>query len=138
MEEKEMEGLSKKALIECAKICAGSGNCADCDFCAEDECDRALLKALASALEEVPEGIEWIDTKMATPAVDDEYLVMIAGMNKPTVLLYDFEEDSFYAENCDLEPEWYPVTHWAARLVPKLVLVCTGCAPLNPFIGFVG
>ena len=64
--------LSKKALIECAKICAGSGNCADCDFCAEDECDRALLKALASALEEVPEGIEWIPCKLAKPVEADE------------------------------------------------------------------
>lgn len=55
----------------------------------------------------------WNDIKMAKPAEADEYLVMIAGAEKPTVLHYDPEEEAFYEEGFDGEAIWYPVTHWA-------------------------
>ena len=41
------------------------------------------------------EGIEWCDAEWELPAVSDEYLVMIAGAKKPTVLCYDAEEQVF-------------------------------------------
>ena len=58
-------------------------------------------------------GIEWIPFKAAKPVEDDEYLVMIAGAKKPTVLQFDVDEGAFYGEDTELNPEYYPVTHWA-------------------------
>lgn len=58
------------------------------------------------------EGIEWYDTEWELPAVSDEYLVMIAYADKPTVLHYDADEQVFF---CEVEDETvlYKVTHWA-------------------------
>ena len=58
-------------------------------------------------------GIEWIPFKAAKPTEDDEYLVMVAGAEKPTTLWYDPDEEAFYEEGFDGEAIWYPVTHWA-------------------------
>ena len=60
------------------------------------------------------EGIEWYDAEWELPVVSDEYLVMIAGAKKPTVLCYDAEEQVFFEERIDLDEDvTYRVTHWA-------------------------
>lgn len=60
------------------------------------------------------EGIEWYDAEKGLPVVSDEYLVMIAGAKKPTVLCYDAEEQVFFEERIDLDEDvTYKVTHWA-------------------------
>lgn len=60
------------------------------------------------------EGIEWYDAEKGLPVVSDEYLVMIAGAKKPTVLCYDAEEQVFFEERIDLEEDvTYRVTRWA-------------------------
>ena len=60
------------------------------------------------------EGIEWYDAEKGLPVVSDEYLVMIAGAKKPTVLCYDAEEQVFYEERIDLDEDvTYKVTRWA-------------------------
>ena len=60
------------------------------------------------------EGIEWYDAEKGLPVVSDEYLVMIANAEKPTVLCYDAEEQVFYEERIDLDEDvTYKVTHWA-------------------------
>jgi hypothetical protein len=58
-------------------------------------------------------GVAWIDCKAAKPKEADEYLVMILGATKPTVLNYDPDEEAFYEEDIDGETIWHPVTHWA-------------------------
>ncbi len=111
--------LSARALIESARQCVGRGHCIACDFCDDEYCDEAMKLALADKLEELLDGgtagkgIEWILYKAAKPTELDEYLVMIAGATKPTTLFYDPEEEMFYEEGSDLEPIYYPVTHWA-------------------------
>ena len=114
--ENVMEKLSTRALIEVAKRCAiavSQNTCEECAFRCEGECDctGALLIALVDKLEEL--DTRWIDCKLALPKEEDEYLVMIAGATKPTVLYYDVEEEGFYGEDDELNQEWYPVTHWA-------------------------
>ena len=111
-----MEKMSTRALIESAKRCAvpiSQADCADCAFRCEGDgdCTGAILVALADRLEELE--TRWIDCKLALPKEEDEYLVMIAGATKPTVLYYDVEEEGFYGEDDELNQEWYPVTHWA-------------------------
>lgn len=60
------------------------------------------------------EGIEWYDAEREPPVVSDEYLVMIAGAKKPTVLCYDAEDKVFFEERIDLDEDvTYRVTHWA-------------------------
>ena len=108
--------MSTRALIESAKRCAvpiSQADCADCAFRGEGngDCTGAILVALADRLEELE--TRWIDCKLARPTEEDEYLVMIAGAKKPTVLHYDSEEEDFYEEDCNGEVIWYPVTHWA-------------------------
>ena len=59
-------------------------------------------------------AIEWIDAARALPVVSDEYLVMIFGAKKPTVLCYDAEDKVFFEVRIDLEDDvTYKVTHWA-------------------------
>lgn len=65
------------------------------------------------------EGIEWYDAEWELPAVSDEYLVMIANAEKPTVLCYDVEEQVFYEERIDLDEDvTYKVTRWAEMPEP--------------------
>ena len=60
------------------------------------------------------EGIEWYDAEWELPAVSDEYLVMIFGAEKPTVLCYDAEDKVFFEERIDLDEDvTYRVTRWA-------------------------
>ena len=60
------------------------------------------------------EGIEWYDAEKGLPVVSDEYLVMIAGAKKPTVLCYDAEDKVFFEERIDLDEDvTYRVTRWA-------------------------
>ena len=58
------------------------------------------------------EGIEWYDAEMELPVVSDEYLVMIANADKPTVLDYDVEDQIFFHE-VEGETILYKVTRWA-------------------------
>ena len=112
MEKKE---LSVKELIDCARGCAGDlvGNaCVKCAFKLSDyDCASTLILTLADKLEGLSE--RWVDVKCAVPAKDDEYLVIIAGAKTPTVLYFDTEQGEFYQEDCDKEPIWRVVTHWA-------------------------
>lgn len=60
-------------------------------------------------------AIEWNDVgKVGLPLVSDEYIVMIAYAEKPTVLSYDAEDKVFFEERIDIEGDvTYKVTHWA-------------------------
>ena len=118
----EKENLSIGELIDTARGCAGdlTGNaCVNCTFKGGDyDCTSMLLLALADKLEaltnsEATGGIEWLDVNCVTPAKDDRYLVMIAGVKKPTVLYFDTEEQGFYEENSSGTPIWCSATHWA-------------------------
>lgn len=71
---------------------------------------------LHKIIEAIPteEGIEWHDAERELPEVSDEYLVVIAGAKKPTVLCYDAEDGVFFEERIDLEEDvTYKVTRWA-------------------------
>jgi hypothetical protein len=59
------------------------------------------------------DAVEWnaVD-KIGLPLVSDEYLVVIAGAAKPTVLCFDEDDGVFFDESCD-EDVTYKVTHWA-------------------------
>lgn len=69
-----------------------------------------ILKAIPSEI-----AIEWNDVdKVGLPVVSDEYIVMIAHADKPTVLSYDAEDQVFFEERIDLDEDvTYKVTHWA-------------------------
>ena len=57
--------------------------------------------------------IEWNSVeKVGLPLVSDEYLVMIAHADKPTVLHYDAEEQVFFHE-VEGEAVLYKVSYWA-------------------------
>lgn len=67
-----------------------------------------IIKALPKA-----HAIEWNSVeKDGLPLVSDEYIVMIAYADKPTVLDYDADEQVFFHE-VEGETELYKVTHWA-------------------------
>lgn len=65
-------------------------------------------------------AIEWNSVdKVGLPLVSDEYLVMIAYADKPTVLSFDAEDGVFFEERIDLEGDvTYKVTHWAEMPMP--------------------
>ena len=69
---------------------------------------------LHKIIEKVPAAtaIEWCDIKYELPLASDEYIVMIEGADKPTVLNYDADECVWYAEH-EGEEIFYCVTHWA-------------------------
>lgn len=122
MEKLSLKELSARGLIDIARTCMAKGDCFNCALFDEDSCTNALILALASKLEEMlgansaDNGIEWIPFKAAKPTEDDEYLVMVAGAEKPTALWYDSDEETFYEEtdvSGELEIVFYPVTHWA-------------------------
>ena len=59
-------------------------------------------------------AIEWHDATVELPVESDEYLVLIAYADKPTVLCYDAEDKVFFEERIDLDGDvTYKVTHWA-------------------------
>ena len=135
MEKKE---LSVNELIEVARRCAGDlteNACINCTFKGGDyDCTSMLLLALADRLEE--ENERWVPFDEAMPLEEDEYLVMIAGADKPTVLYFDTEEQAFYDER-NGECVWYYVNYWAPlpeppekeNTVPKKVVKrCATCA----------
>ena len=85
-----------------------SGN----DFVEITEINAELQKIIGMMPTE--EGIDWYDAEKGLPVVSDEYLVMIAGAKKPTVLCYDAEEQVFFEERIDLDEDvTYKVTRWA-------------------------
>jgi hypothetical protein len=58
------------------------------------------------------DAVEWnVVDEIGLPLVSDEYLVMIAGATKPTVLCFDEEDGVFFEERMD--DVTYKVTHWA-------------------------
>lgn len=65
-------------------------------------------------------AIEWNSVdKVGLPLVSDEYLVMLAYADKPTVLSFDAEDGVFFEERIDLEGDvTYKVTHWAEMPMP--------------------
>ncbi len=69
---------------------------------------------LQKILDKIPavSAIEWRDVKYELPLVSDEYIVLIDGADKPTVLNYDADECVWYAEH-EGEEIFYRVTHWA-------------------------
>jgi hypothetical protein len=70
---------------------------------------------LHKIVDELPReaAIEWNDVeKVGLPLVSDEYIVMIAYAEKPTVLYFDAEDGVFFEEKDD-EDVAYKVTHWA-------------------------
>lgn len=84
----------------------------DNDFVEITEFNAELQKIIGMMPTE--EGIEWYDAEWELPAVSDEYLVMIANADKPTVLCYDAEDQVFYEERIDLDEDvTYKVTRWA-------------------------
>ena len=81
------------------------------DFAEITEFNAALQKIIKA----VPgvAAIEWNDVEqVGMPLVSDEYLVMIAYADKPTVLHFDVDEQIFFHEVED-ETVLYKVTHWA-------------------------
>ena len=60
-------------------------------------------------------AIEWNDVEtVGLPLVSDEYIVMIAYADEPTVLSFDAEDGVFFEERIDLDEDvLYKVTHWA-------------------------
>jgi hypothetical protein len=70
---------------------------------------------LHKIVDELPReaAIEWNAVeKVGLPLVSDEYIVMIAYADKPTVLYFDAEDGVFFEEKDD-EDVAYKVTHWA-------------------------
>ena len=70
---------------------------------------------LCKIVDELPReaAIEWNAVeKVGLPLVSDEYIVMIAYADKPTVLYFDAEDGVFFEEKDD-EDVAYKVTHWA-------------------------
>lgn len=87
------------------------------DFVKITEFNAELQKIIRMMPSE--EGIEWYDAECELPAVSDEYLVMIANADKPTVLCYDAEEQVFFEERIDLDEDvTYKVTRWAELPTP--------------------
>ena len=75
----------------------------------------AFNAELHKIIEKVPAeaAIEWNAVeKVGLPLVSDEYIVMIAYADKPTVLYFDAEDGVFFEEKDD-EDVAYKVTHWA-------------------------
>lgn len=73
---------------------------------------NARLHEIIDALHGVA-AVEWNETeKVGLPLVSDEYIVMIAYAEKPTVLYFDAEDGVFFEEKDD-EDVAYKVTHWA-------------------------
>lgn len=72
---------------------------------------------LHKIIEELPKScaIEWNSVEEdGLPLVSDEYLVMIAYTDKPTVLYFDAKDGVFFEERTDLDEDViYKVTHWA-------------------------
>ena len=71
-------------------------------------------KELYRILDKMPAAaaVEWCDIKYELPLASDEYIVMIEGADKPTVLNYDADECVWYAEH-EGEEIFYRITHWA-------------------------
>ena len=62
---------------------------------------------------------QWINAQEQLPGKSDEYIVMIAGAEQPSVLWYDTEEKTFFEETVE-ETIYYRVTHWMALPDPPV------------------
>ena len=56
----------------------------------------------------------WVDAAEELPTEPDEYIVMIAGAEKPTVLHFDVddEKNGVWFEEVEDSTNFYKVTHW--------------------------
>lgn len=56
----------------------------------------------------------WVDAAKELPTEPDEYIVMIAGAEKPTVLHFDVddEKNGVWFEEVEDSTNFYKVTHW--------------------------
>lgn len=56
----------------------------------------------------------WVDATKELPLEADEYIVMIAGAEKPTVLHFDVDDegDGVWFEEVEDSTNFYKVTHW--------------------------
>lgn len=56
----------------------------------------------------------WVDAAKELPTEPDEYIVMIAGAEKPTVLHFDVDDegDGVWFEEVEDSTNFYKVTHW--------------------------
>ena len=103
---------SDKEIKEGLRHC-GDETCRGCPYYDEDFCNLQLAsdaRALIERLEE--ERPCWVDAKDALPEDDDEYMVWIAGADKPTVLYFDTAEQEFFEDTED-GCICYTVTKWA-------------------------
>lgn len=94
----------------CDLICKGKDFVEITEFNAELQ---KIIKAVPGVA-----AIEWNDVgKVGLPLVSDEYIVMIAYAEKPTVLHFDVDEQIFFHEEMG-EETLYKVTHWAEMPEP--------------------
>lgn len=106
------EGLRFCGTIGCDDGCPY--NTGDYKLDGSGGCSGLLLMRDALALIERLEAERpcWVDVKDALPEDDDEYMVWIAGADKPTVLYFDTTEKEFFEDTED-GCICYSVTKWA-------------------------
>lgn len=79
-----------------------------------------LAKKIIAEAPAAPVFGQWIDAVKQPPTEPDEYIVMIAGAAKSTVLCFDTDDDGspvWYEETED-STNFYKVTHWMALPEP--------------------
>lgn len=93
--------------------CCWEETCEECPYNTLGECNLRMARD-ARALIEILEKERpcWVDVKDALPEDDDEYMVWIAGADKPTVLYFDTTEKEFFEDTED-GCICYSVTKWA-------------------------
>ena len=109
-----------------------------------EQCNKSymnlnLARKIIAEAPAAPVFGQWVDAVKQPPAEADEYIVMIAGAVKSTVLCFDTDDDGspvWYEETED-STNFYKVTHWTAlpespRQEPERekkpnVCVCKAC-----------
>ena len=93
--------------------CCERGSCDDCPYRTVGDCGEVLLSDTLTLIERLEEERPcWVDAKDGLPEDDDEYMVWIAGADKPTMLYFDATEQEFF-ETFEDECICYSVTKWA-------------------------
>lgn len=107
---------SDKEIKEGLRICATEIICDGCPYNKEELEEDCLMLCMSDALALIERLEEerpcWVDVKDALPEEDDEYMVWIAGADKPTVLYFDTTEKEFFEDTED-GCICYSVTKWA-------------------------